>query len=325
MRAERRPLVVIAETVEGTALEMLVQNHVNGTFQNVAIKARRSSGEQAYRPAGGHGGALRREGAQQELVVRAGADDRCAPRARGAGARDRLRHHDHRRRWQPARPSSCGSPSCARSWNVSIGDDEDFLAERIARLSGKAAIIWVGAPTNAEAKEARDRVDSLLQATRAVIARGSSPVAASTAARRAALDEAGRRQRRLPHRRGDRAWGAHRACEPDRLDVAGYNGDQVVKQVTAMAADDGFDALQGRDGNMVQMGDHRSPRVVRSALQNGASVARADPHHRLAGGRGSDARQQGADDGVGPSRPGIPQPSPHLSTPQSLGLGPSVG
>ena len=55
---------------------------------------------------------------------------------------------------------------------ATIGTDEDFLAERIARLSGKAAVIWVGAPTNAEAKEIRHRVDDALQATRAAIAEG---------------------------------------------------------------------------------------------------------------------------------------------------------
>jgi chaperonin GroEL (HSP60 family) len=71
------------------------------------------------------------------------------------------------RRW------SCGWTSCAPSWGrATIGTDEDFFSERIARLSGKAAVIHVGAPTNAEAKEVRHRVDDALQATRAAIAEG---------------------------------------------------------------------------------------------------------------------------------------------------------
>src|SRR4029453_10710130 len=55
---------------------------------------------------------------------------------------------------------------------ATIGTDQDFLSERIARLSGKAAVIRVGAPTNAEAKEIRHRVDDALQATRAAMAEG---------------------------------------------------------------------------------------------------------------------------------------------------------
>ena len=73
-----------------------------------------------------------------------------------------------------ARDASRGGwPSCARRWTrATIGTDEDWLSERIARLSGKAAIITVGAPTNAELKEIRHRVDDSLQATRAAMAEG---------------------------------------------------------------------------------------------------------------------------------------------------------
>jgi hypothetical protein len=65
-----------------------------------------------------------------------------------------------------------------------------------------------------------------------------------------------------------------------------------------MGVDHGFDALEGRFGDMVEMGIIDPLRVVRSALQNGASVGRADPDHQLAGGRGADAVEQGADDRV---------------------------
>ncbi len=95
MRADRRPLVIVAETVEGTALQMLVHNHVNRH-----VPGRRDQGaglrREADPPAGGHGRAVWRQGAQQELVVRAGADDHRAPRARDAGPRDQRQHHDHR-------------------------------------------------------------------------------------------------------------------------------------------------------------------------------------------------------------------------------------
>ena len=69
--------------------------------------------------------------------------------------------------------SSCGCRQLrAEMARASIGTDEDWLNDRIARLSGKAAIITVGAPTNAELKEVRHRVDDSLQATRAAMAEG---------------------------------------------------------------------------------------------------------------------------------------------------------
>ena len=83
------------------------------------------------------------------------------------------RTDDHRRRRRPGGPGACGSAQLrAELARATIGTDEDFFSERIARLSGKAAIIRVGAPTNAEAKEVRHRVDDSLQATRAAIAEG---------------------------------------------------------------------------------------------------------------------------------------------------------
>ena len=72
----------------------------------------------------------------------------------------------------PVRPRAAAVAAARRAGRATIGTDQDFLSERIARLSGKAAIIRVGAPTNAEAKEVRHRVDDSLQATRAAIAEG---------------------------------------------------------------------------------------------------------------------------------------------------------
>jgi chaperonin GroEL len=108
---------------------------------------------------------------------------------------------------------------------------------------------------------------------------------------------------------------------------AGYSGQEVVSRIAQMGTDDGFDALQGSYGNMIEMGIVDPLRVARSALQNGASVAGLllTTNTLIAeeqtpwGGSAALMTEFGALD------EGLRQPSPDSSTPQSLGLGPSVG
>jgi len=171
MRGERRPLVVVAETVEGTALQMLVHNHVNGNFQAVAIKApgfgekRIHLLEDMAALCGGkvHSKSssfaldqIRTEhlGRASRVIVTSESTTIIGGKGDRAGLQTRL------------------SQLRAELARATIGTDEDFFSERIARLSGKAAIIRVGAATNAEAKEIRHRVDDSLQATRAAVAEG---------------------------------------------------------------------------------------------------------------------------------------------------------
>jgi chaperonin GroEL len=100
-----------------------------------------------------------------------------------------------------------------------------------------------------------------------------------------------------------------------------------VSRIAQMGTDDGFDALQGSYGNMIEMGIVDPLRVARSALQNGASVAGLllTTNTLIAeeqtpwGGSAALMTEFGALD------EGLRQPSPDSSTPQSLGLGPSVG
>ena len=135
-----KPLVIVAEKVEGTALQMLVHNHVNGHLQG-----HRDPGaglrREARAPAGGHGGAVRRQGALEGVVVRVRADGAehlgRASQVRatneqtaiigGGGAADARR--------------AAAVPAARGDGRATIGTDEDWLGERIARLSGKAAII----------------------------------------------------------------------------------------------------------------------------------------------------------------------------------------
>ncbi|MBL8924668.1 MAG: chaperonin GroEL [Pseudonocardia sp.] len=323
MRADRRPLVIVAETVEGTALQMLVHNHVNRTFQAVAIKAP-GFGEKRIHlledMAALCGGTVHSKSSSfaleqitTEHLGRAGqvrvTSDNTTIIA-GRGDRAVLEQRLSQLRAELAR--------------ATIGTDEDFFSDRIARLSGKAAIIRVGAPTNAEAKEVRHRVDDALQATRAAIAEGivagggSALLHAEPALDRMQVD-------------GDYRIGAEivrsALTEPVHLIAsnAGYDGDDVVKQVSTRGVDEGFDALEGRFGNMVELGIIDPLRVVRSALQNGASVAGLILTTNSLVAEEVTPWNKALMTEFGPLDEGIPQPSPDASTPQSMGLGPSVG
>jgi chaperonin GroEL len=324
MRAPR-PLVIVAETVEGTALSMLVHNHVNRIFQCVAVKAPGFGDRRLHKLediAAITGGAVysRHSGFTLETMtveqlgraaqVRVTADRTAI--IGGGGSPENVEFRLTQLRAELGR--------------ATFGVDEDVLTERIGALSGKVAVIRVGAPTNAELKELQHRVEDALSATRAAMAEGV--VAGGGAA--------------LLHAEGalddlkvidDYAIGVgivRRALsEPAYLIAAnaGHSGHEVVSKMTQMGTDEGFDALRGSYGNMIEMGIIDPLRVARSALQNGASVAGL-----LLTTNTLVAEEQTPWGGspalmteFGPLDEGLHQPSPDASTPQSLGLGPSVG
>jgi chaperonin GroEL len=207
-----------------------------------------------------------------------------------------------------------------------FGIDEDVLTERIGALTGKVAVIRVGAATPAELKELQHRVEDALSATRAAMAEGIVPGGG------AALLHAEKVLSGLGLD-GDYATGAdivRRAlAEPAYLIAlnAGYPAQEIVERVRKLGDDEGFDALLERYGNMVDMGIIDPLRVCRSALQNGASVAGL-----LLTTNSLIAEEQTPWGGsaalmteYGPLDEGLHQPSPDSSTPQSLGMGPSIG
>lgn len=320
-----KPLVIIAENVEGSALSMLVNNHVNGVFQCVATRApgfgdRRLrklediatiTGGQVYSKHGGfslESMTLAHLGRARQVVVSA---DRTAIIG-GAGSQEAV---DFR----------LGQLHAERN-RAQFGIDEDVLTERIGALSGKVAVIRVGAPTNAELAELQHRVEGALSATRAAMAEGIVAGGGSALLHAApALDDL--------TVDADYAIGVdivRRALsEPTYLIAsnAGYSGQEVVAEVSTMADDGGFDALRGRYGDMLEFGIIDPLRVCRSALQNGASVAGlllttntliAEEQTPWGGSRALMTE-------FGPLDGGLNQPSPDSSTPQSLGLGPSIG
>ena len=324
MRAPR-PLVILAENVEGTALSMLVHNHVNGMFQAVAVRAP-GFGDRRLRKlediATVTGGAVCSKTSSFSLEtmtlehlgrarqVRVTADNTAIIGGDGTAEDIEFRLGQLR----------------AEMERATFGIDGDVLSERIGALSGKVAVIRVGAPTPAELKELQHRVEDALAATRAAMAEGI--VAGGGAAllhASGALDDL--------QVKDDYATGVEIVrrvlTAPAYLIAAnaGYSGEEVVAQMTQLGQDEGFDALQGRYGNMIDMGIIDPLRVARSALQNGASVAGlllttntlvAEEQTPWGGSRSLMTE-------FGPLDEGLNQPSPDSSTPQSLGLGPSVG
>lgn len=318
------PLVIVAESLEGSALSMLVHNHVNGLFQCVAVRAPGFGDRRLHKLediAALTGGAVysRHSGfTLQTMTVeqlgRAAQVRVTSERTTivGGATADKVGFRLTQLRAERDR--------------AVVGVDEDVLTERIGALSGKVAVVKVGAPTDAELKELLHRVEDALSATRAAMAEGIIAGGGAALIHAApVLDEI--------QAEGDYAAGIDTVrrtlTQPAWLIAtnAGYDGDEVVKRVTELGTDEGFDALRGRYGNMIEMGIIDPLRVTRSALQNGASVAGlllttntlvAEEQTPWGGSRALMTE-------FGPLDEGIPQPSPDINAPQSLGMGPSIG
>jgi chaperonin GroEL len=324
-----RPLVIVAENVEGSALQMLVHNHVNGIFQCVAVRApgfgdrRLHKLEDIAALTGGtvyskHSGfsleTMTTEHLGRARQVRVNADNTAI--IGGGGSSDAVEFRLGQMRAELER--------------ATFGIDEDVLTERIGALSGRVAVIRVGAPTAAELNELRHRVEDALSATRAamaegIVAGGGSALLHSVGA----LDNVSSDFDVT----GDYEIGVEivRRALPGPATLiasnAGYDAEKVVAQSLTLTRDEGFDALSGKHGNMIEMGIVDPLRVVRSALANGASVAGlllttntlVAEEQTPWGGSAALMTEFGSLD------EGLHQPSPDASTPQSLGLGPSVG
>ncbi|MBK1785957.1 chaperonin GroEL [Prauserella cavernicola] len=324
MRAPR-PLVLIAETVEGPALSMLVHNHVNGTFQSVAVRAPGFGDRRLHKLediAAVVGGSVlsRQSGFTMETMTleqlgrakQVRVNENLTTIVGGSGAADKVEFRVSQLRSELSR--------------AQFGIDEDVLTERIGALTGKVAMIRVGAATPAELKELQHRVEDALSATRAAMAEGivagggAALLHAEKVLATTGLD-------------GDYATGAdivRRAlAEPASLIAgnAGYAASEVIERTRGLGDDEGFDALLDRYGNMIELGIIDPLRVCRSALQNGASVAGlllttdslVAEEQTPWGGSAALMTE------FGPLDEGLHQPSPDASTPQSLGMGPSVG
>jgi chaperonin GroEL len=266
-----KSLLVVAEDVEGEALAALVVNRLRGVLKVCAVKApgfgdrRKAMLEDVAVLTGGtfvsedlglslENLTLEQLGRAKKVTVTKDA----TTIVEGAGAAKAVEARVAQIRAQLEKSTS--------------DYDKEKLQERLAKLLGGVAVIKVGATTETELKEKKYRVDDALHATRAAVEEGVVPGGGVALVRCIGAVERLRLE-------GDEKSGADivRRCleEPLRQIVsnAGFEGSVVVDEVRQASGDRGFDAKEGKAAPLYEAGIIDPTKVVRSALQNAASVA----------------------------------------------------